>query len=38
MGRLLELTASVRMGASAGFTLLYTGGAGRSVGSSWMRR
>ncbi len=28
----LELMPSVRMGASAGLTLLYTGGAGRSCG------
>ena len=26
---------NVMMGASAGFTLLYTGGAGRSPGSRW---
>ena len=32
-GRLAELMARVRMGASAGFTLAYTGGAGRSAGS-----
>jgi hypothetical protein len=28
-----EVMASVRMGASAGLTLLYTGGIGRSLGS-----
>ena len=33
-GRLSELMASCRIGASAGFTLAYTGGAGRSAGSS----
>src|SRR2546427_4174324 len=31
-GRVGELTARERMGASAGLTLLYTGGIGRSVG------
>src|SRR5207253_5123211 len=31
-GRVSELTARLRMGASAGLTLLYTGGIGRSVG------
>ena len=33
-GRLLEVTANVSTGASAGLTLAYTGGAGRSAGSS----
>ncbi len=33
-GRLSELMASCRIGASAGFTLAYTGGAGKSAGSS----
>ena len=32
-GRLSEVTASCMMGASAGLTLAYTGGAGRSAGS-----
>ena len=31
-GRSLEVSARVRMGASAGLTLLYTGGLGRSEG------
>jgi len=31
-GRVFEVRARVRMGASAGFTLLYTGGVGRSLG------
>ena len=31
-GRVSELTASVRIGASAGLTFAYTGGIGRSVG------
>ena len=29
---LLDVSASVRMGASAGFVLLYTGGTGKSFG------
>ena len=33
-GSVSELMASVSTGASAGFTLAYTGGAGRSAGSS----
>ncbi len=33
-GRLSEVMASCRMGASAGLILAYTGGAGRSAGSS----
>jgi hypothetical protein len=33
-GMLSDVTASVRTGASAGFTFAYTGGAGKSVGSS----
>src|SRR5581483_2816097 len=31
-GRESEVKASVKMGASAGLTLLYTGGVGRSLG------
>src|SRR5258708_26101259 len=31
-GRVLEVSASVNTGASAGLDLLYTGGTGRSVG------
>jgi hypothetical protein len=31
-GRVAEVSPSVRIGVSAGFTLLYTGGFGRSVG------
>ena len=33
-GRLPEVMASERIGASAGFTFAYTGGAGKSAGSS----
>jgi hypothetical protein len=33
-GKVAEVSPSVRIGVSAGFTLLYTGGFGRSVGKS----
>jgi hypothetical protein len=34
-GMVFDVSAKARIGASAGFILLYTGGAGRSVGERW---